>query len=92
MNGFVRVGIVLVGLCSGSIAVAAGRCPADDMGCTADNYEQKYKERIEKGKEDVRDASGPVGKAKAVGSTIMDCADCGMKVINDSISGSGTAK
>ena len=63
------------------------RCPADDMGCTQDNYERKITERIEQGKRDVYDASGPRNKAKAVGSTINDCADCGMKVISDSIEG-----
>ena len=84
--------IVLIGLCVSSAAIAAKRCPANDMGCTEDNYEQKYKERIDQGKQDVRKASGPVGKAKAVGNTIKDCADCGMKVITDSIKGSEISK
>lgn len=92
MKRFASIAIVLIGLCSGSVAVAAKRCPANDMGCTSDNYEEKYKERIEKGKEDVRNASGPVEKAKAVGNTVKDCADCGMKVITDAISGGSISK
>lgn len=92
MKKLASITIVLIGLVSGSAAVAAKRCPANDMGCTPDNYEEKYKERIEQGKEDVRNASGPVEKAKAVGNTIKDCADCGMKVIKDSISGGDASK
>lgn len=69
-------------------AVATKRCPADDMGCTQGNYEQKVKDRIEQGKKEVREARGPVKKANAAGRTVRDCADCGIKVIKDSIGGS----
>lgn len=80
---------MVLGAGAGPAVQAAGRCPANDMGCTQDNYEQKVKERIEQGKQDVKDASGPVEKVKAVGSTVKDCTDCGMKVIKDTISGAG---
>ncbi len=75
-----------------SYAIAEGRCPANDMGCTKDDYEQKVKDRIDEGKKEVREASGPVEKAKAAGRTVRDCTDCGMKVITDSIEGSGMSK
>jgi hypothetical protein len=65
------------------------RCPADNMGCTSENYEQKYKERIQQGKDEVRQSRGPVEAAKAVGRTVRDCADCGTKVITDSMSTAG---
>lgn len=84
------VAIILPILCAGTTANAAKRCPANDMGCTEDNYEQKVKERVEQGKQDVSNASGPSNKAKAVGNTIRDCTDCGMKVLKDSISGTAT--
>ncbi|MGQ2980288.1 MAG: hypothetical protein ACT6Q9_11405 [Polaromonas sp.] len=70
-------------------AMAAGRCPAGDMGCTQEDYEQKVKDRVEQGKKDVKEASGPIEKVKAVGNTVKDCADCGMKVIKDAIKGAG---
>jgi hypothetical protein len=57
------------------------------MGCTQHNFEQKVKERIEEGKRDVLEASGPRKKAEAAASTVRDCTDCGMKVIHDSIRG-----
>ncbi|RON68690.1 hypothetical protein [Pseudomonas fluorescens] len=70
-----------------SSSAHAGRCPADDMGCTKDNYQQKYEERIEKGKQEVKDADNMRERVDAVKSTVKDCADCGMKVISDSIGG-----
>jgi len=66
------------------------RCPADDLGCTNENYEKKIKARIEEGKQNVWDAKGPIKKAKAAGDTITDCADCATKVFTDSITGGGS--
>lgn len=40
-----------------------------NQGAFKGNYEEKYKERIEQGKEDVQNASGPIEKAKAIGNT-----------------------
>lgn len=70
-----------------SSSAYAGRCPADDMGCTKDNYQQKYEERIEQGKQEVKNADNMIERIDAVKSTVKDCADCGMKVISDSIGG-----
>jgi hypothetical protein len=84
--------VVLFSFLSSTSAMAAKRCPADDMGCTADNYEQKVKDRVAEGKKEVREASGPAAKARAAGRTVRDCTDCGMKVIKDSISGSGVSR
>ena len=70
-----------------SSSAYAGRCPADDMGCTKDNYQQKYEERVERGKQEVKDADSMRERVDAVKSTVKDCADCGMKVISDSIKG-----
>ncbi|MDO8373905.1 MAG: hypothetical protein Q7T39_18435 [Polaromonas sp.] len=92
MKKYAYLLFMVFGAGAGSAALAAGRCPANDMGCTQDNYEQKVKERVEQGKKDVQEASGPVNKVKAVGSTVKDCTDCGMKVIKDSISGAGISK
>lgn len=86
MKKIALVSVIVFGFLSSTTAFAA-RCPANDMGCTSDDYEQKIKDRIEEGKQDVREASGPVEKAKAVGRTVKDCTDCGMKVFKDSING-----
>ena len=61
------------------------------MGCDRYNYEQKIDNRIEQGKRDVYNADGFGNRVDAVKSTINDCADCGMKVLNDSINSSGSA-
>ncbi|KRP74953.1 MULTISPECIES: hypothetical protein [Pseudomonas] len=70
-----------------STSAHADRCPADDMGCTKDNYQQKYDARIEQGKQEVKDAKNMRERVDAVKSTVEDCADCGMKVISDSVGG-----
>lgn len=70
-----------------SSSAYANRCPADDMGCTKDNYQQKYEERIKQGKQEVKDANNMGERVKAVKSTARDCADCGLKIMSDSIDG-----
>jgi len=92
MKKFVAIVLVVFGLCSGSTAMAASRCPANDMGCTNDNMGQKVTDRIEQGKKDVSNASGVVDKATEVGKTIRDCTDCGMKVMTDAVEGAATEK
>lgn len=92
MKQIVLVIVVLLGFLSSTSTFAASRCPANDMGCTNDNYEQKVKDRVEEGKTEVREASGPVEKAKAAGRVVRDCTDCGMKVIKDSIEGNSISK
>lgn len=74
----------------GLSSVAEARCPADDMGCTKDDYEQKINDRIEQGKKEVWEARGVSKKVKAAGNTANDCADCATKVFTDSISGNST--
>jgi|TARA_R100001244_G_scaffold6593_31_gene8339 hypothetical protein len=65
---------------------AQSRCPADDMGCTKDNYADKVKDRVERGKREVWEADGVRDRVKAVGNTVKDCTDCATKVLTDSIS------
>lgn len=82
------LGLFLVIASSG---VYAERCPADDMGCDSSNWSEKVSDRVDQGREEVSEADSMRERVDAVKSTLNDCADCAMKVINDSIDGGGNA-
>ncbi|MDB5819109.1 MAG: hypothetical protein JWQ11_2749 [Rhizobacter sp.] len=83
MNRFV----VSLALCSmlvfAPVSHAASRCPASSTGCTLDNASERIKERVQEGKDKVRETNNPAKKGAEAGKTIIDCARCGMDAVRN---------
>lgn len=85
-RGLMAVGAVVLLTCSlPTVSVAAQRCPAGSSGCNIDNAAERIQDRVKQGRDDVRNASGPIDKAKAAGATVRDCLQCGTDAVRGAV-------
>lgn len=76
--------LCLISAVSAQQRLTVQRCPAGSTGCTLENAGERIRERIDEGKQRVRDANNPISKGREAGRTVIDCARCGLDAVTSS--------